>query len=347
MSWQRIRYPEPLRPGDTIGITAPSSGVSEKLHPRLDLCIRHLRDQGFNVIEGKCLRANSKHVSAPRQERARDLLALWKNSEVKAIFPPWGGELLIHLLPCIDFNELAAGVPKWVLGYSDTSTLLFAITIMTGIATAHGTTLMEMVPGQCEVSQRWKDVLALRPGEALVQESSQAFQIQGARWEEEPAAQFDLSERTNWHCFRRGQPLNAVSLSGRAIGGCMDTLSRLLGTPFGDIRQFAERFERDGVVLFLENSDGKPTDVCRMLWSMRLAGWFDKLIGIVLGRSFGPDAEDFSYMDAVHDALDDLNLPVIYDADIGHRPPQMTVINGALASFDCADGRGTLELTLA
>lgn len=347
MNWHHIRYPEPLHPGDTIGITAPSSGVSEKLHPRLELCIQHLRNQGFKVIEGECLRGNNKHVSAPREKRARDLLALWKNKEVKAILPPWGGELLIHLLPCIDFNELATATPKWLLGYSDTSALLFALTTMTGIATAHGTTLMEMVPGQCVVSQRWKDVLSLRPGETLRQESSQAFQIKGVRWEAEPAAQFHLSEKTNWQCLRRGQPLTAVSFSGRTIGGCMDTLSCLAGTPFGDIRQFAERVERDGIVLYLENVEKNPTDMCRILWNLRLAGWFERLTGLVLGRSAAQDDDAFTYMDALHDVFDDMDIPVIYDADVGHRPPQITIINGALASFTCADGRGAVQLTLS
>ena len=131
-SWRHIRYPEPLRAGHTISITAPSSGVVEKLHPRLDLCLRHLRELGFDVVEGRCLRNDCKHVSAPREERARDFMALWDDPQVKSILPPWGGELLINLLPCLNFDDLAAGTPKWVLGYSDTSTLLFAITIMTG-----------------------------------------------------------------------------------------------------------------------------------------------------------------------------------------------------------------------
>lgn len=148
INWQTTRYPEPLRVGDTIGITAPSEGVSEKLHCRLDMCIAHLKDLGFAVVEGACLRQNNKHVSASRAERVRDLLDLWEADEVKAILPPWGGEIAIHLLPCIDFDRLATSRPKWILGYSDTSTLLFALTMMTGIATAHGTTLMDMIPKQ-------------------------------------------------------------------------------------------------------------------------------------------------------------------------------------------------------
>jgi muramoyltetrapeptide carboxypeptidase LdcA involved in peptidoglycan recycling len=59
--------------------------VSEKLHGRLDVCVGHLKDLGFNVVEGSCLRENNKHVSASRTERVKDLITLWEADEVKAI----------------------------------------------------------------------------------------------------------------------------------------------------------------------------------------------------------------------------------------------------------------------
>lgn len=346
--WKTIRYPPPLQQGDTIGITAPSSGVNRKLHPRLDLCIQHLRDLGFNVVEGACLRHNAKHVSGPREARARDLLALWKSDEVKAILPPWGGELLIHLLPHIDFAELASSTPKWILGYSDISTMLFALTTLTGIATAHGTTLMEMVPGQIDgLSQRWGDVLATVPGGEVELRSSTAFQVKGAKWDQEPAASFNLTEKTFWRCMRQGNELDSLSLHGRIIGGCLETLSGLVGTRYGDLPAFRSRRQDEGLILYLENAESGPTNVCRMLWNMRLAGWFDGLAGILLGRSAGPDSETFCYADALHDVFGDLPIPIIYDADIGHRAPQMTIVNGAVAAVECAEGHGTVQMTLA
>jgi muramoyltetrapeptide carboxypeptidase len=36
--------------------------------------------------------------------------------------------------------------------------------------------------------------------------------------------------------------------------------------------------------------------------------------------------------DALLDALGDLTIPVLYDLDIGHLPPQMILVNGALAT---------------
>jgi len=50
--------------------------------------------------------------------------------EVAAIIPPWGGELLIEVLPLLDFNKITETECKWVMGYSDTSTLLMPLTLI-------------------------------------------------------------------------------------------------------------------------------------------------------------------------------------------------------------------------
>ena len=94
-----IDFPAPLRPGDLVAITAPSSGVPLALHPRLDLALKHLRSQGFRVVEGECLREQKRSASAPREERAAELSRFLHDPEVAAIIPPWGGELAT-LKPC-------------------------------------------------------------------------------------------------------------------------------------------------------------------------------------------------------------------------------------------------------
>lgn len=50
-----IRYPAPLGPGDRIAVTSPSAGVGREMRPRLEFCIRHLRDLGDEVVVGDCM----------------------------------------------------------------------------------------------------------------------------------------------------------------------------------------------------------------------------------------------------------------------------------------------------
>ena len=40
---------------------------------------------------------------------------------------------------------------------------------------------------------------------------------------------------------------------------------------------------------------------------------------------------------------DELSVPVIYDIDCGHVPPQMTVINGAYAEIEVENGKGQIK----
>jgi len=72
---QTLRFPKPLAAGDLIAVTAPSSGVPQALHPRLDLSIAALEQRGFRVLEGECLRQQVNGASATPRRRADELMA--------------------------------------------------------------------------------------------------------------------------------------------------------------------------------------------------------------------------------------------------------------------------------
>ena len=54
---------------------------------------------------------------------------MMQDENIQMIFPTWGGELLIEILDFVDFDALQ---PKWIVGYSDISTLLLAVTLKQG-----------------------------------------------------------------------------------------------------------------------------------------------------------------------------------------------------------------------
>lgn len=99
--------------------------------------------QGYRVIEGERPRGQHKDASAPPAQRAHGLMRFLTDPAVSAIMPPWGGELAIELLRLMDFEALRSVSPKWLLGYSDLSTLRLPLTIISGWATA---------PGHCRAS---------------------------------------------------------------------------------------------------------------------------------------------------------------------------------------------------
>ena len=67
---------------------------------------------------------------------------------------------------------------------------------------------------------------------------------------------------------------------------------------------------------------------------MKQAGWFDNANGFLIGRTaVKKEMFDFTYEDALHMAFDDIGVPVFYDVDIGHLPPQWIMVNGSLGEF--------------
>jgi muramoyltetrapeptide carboxypeptidase LdcA involved in peptidoglycan recycling len=58
------------------------------------------------------------------------------------------------------------------------------------------------------------------------------------------------------------------------------------------------------------------------------------------------DPSNLGYLEAVEQCTQELNIPIVYDADIGHKPPNMTLINGALAELSMDHGKATLTHSL-
>ena len=344
-------YPPPLTPGALIAVAAPSSGVEPSLHRRLDIVLQHLRDQGFRVEEGRCLRDEVDSASAPPDERAAELMALLLRDDIAAVIPPWGGELAIELLDRLDWKALQAARPKWLLGYSDTSTWLLPIPLRLGWATAHGPGLMDLAPGQPDALTRGVMPLLSTPhGRTVVQRQSTHWQSKWTDFAEVPDTTYQLTEPTVWRCLNRA-PGEPVAFTGRLIGGCLDTLMHLAGRPHGDVAGFIARCGADGAVLYLENAEQSPTDLVRALHGLRWAGWLQGLAGVMIGRSAAPDTtapRQLRYAKAMQNTLGTLPCPVLVDVDIGHRPPQFTLVNGARATvrWSAAEG-GSVEQSFA
>src|SRR5574343_789281 len=126
------RCPRPLQSGDLIAVSAPSSGVDASRHARLERALAALRQRGYRVLEGDCLREQRQQASAPAAQRAAELMRLLRDPAVAAVMPPWGGERAIELLPLLDFEALAALPPKWPVGFSDLSTLQLPLLLRRG-----------------------------------------------------------------------------------------------------------------------------------------------------------------------------------------------------------------------
>ncbi|RAP74608.1 S66 family peptidase [Paenibacillus montanisoli] len=338
-----IQYPS-LKEGAAIGVTAPSSGVEGNLHHLLERARERLNASGFQVRYGDTAWTQNKAKSAPAAKRAQEFNAMIQDAGVDLIIPPWGGELLIEMVEQVEWDNLPC---KWVLGYSDLSVLLLAITLKTGIATAHGSNLVDL-RGETldETTAMWRSVLSAGAGTSVVQHSSRLYQ---KAWQFDHPNVFNLTEPTFWRTMMPdGAPAvgGQVRFQGRLLGGCIDVIRHLIGTPYGDVKRFTDAFiPGEQVLWYLENCELNTADVRRSLVQMKLAGWFENCSGLLFGRSpANRPVENYTIEDVFRDLAQELGLPVVYDIDCGHVPPQITFINGAYAEVevDVEAGRGTV-----
>ena len=334
------RFPRPLAQGDTIAVTAPSSGVEEPLRPRLEFALQSLRDRGFDVVVGECMSGELVR-SAPKEDRAAELVDFLSDPAVAAVVPPWGGELAIDLLDVLDWERLAAAEPTWLVGWSDISTLLVSLTLRLDWATAHGWNLMDTPYAAPDGLLHWVDLLSTT-GE-VTQRSPGRFRGKWGDYRATPeATAFDLDRATDWVVIGGGD----VDVSGRLVGGCLEVLGPLAGTPYADVPAYGRAHADEGLLVYLEVCEFGAYDACRILHGLRHSGWFEHARAVLVGRTPAPDAEHLTQLEAVEDALGGLGIPVIAEMDIGHTQPFLPLVNGASARVVVRDGVREVTQTL-
>ncbi len=328
-------YPSKLKLNDTIGIVAVSDGANLS---KIDYSIRNFENIGFKIVETPHARNSKYLVSSSGKTRAEEFMNLWKSDRISCIISARGGEFLMEMLPYLDKykNEILKYKTKWVQGFSDTSLLLYYLTTNFNIATIHAGNFGEF--SMKEFHESLKDnIRFLTRNEEFVQNSFSRYQIEEK--EDDPQNGYNLTEDVKYKLIDNEKK---AQFSGRLIGGCIDILSILLGTKYDNTVKFCNQFE-EGMIWYIDNYEMNAAELHRRLWQMREAGWFNNVKGFLFGRSYGGNKiGDFGFLEAIHYSLEDIGVPIIYDVDIGHLPPQFTIINGAYTEVEYNEGKATI-----
>jgi muramoyltetrapeptide carboxypeptidase len=128
-----MEQPPFLKPGDTIGIIAPSRKISpEALQPSLKL----FESWGLKVVEGNNLYADCDQFAGTDAQRRHDLQDMLDDENIKAVMCARGGYGTIRIMEGLNL-ETFQNRPKWIIGYSDITVLhsYFAVTL--GCPTIH------------------------------------------------------------------------------------------------------------------------------------------------------------------------------------------------------------------
>ena len=331
-----VVLPAPLRPGDRIGVTSPSSGVPQHLWPRFEHAVQSLRDRGYDVVVGDCM-DGSGLTSAPKEQRAAELTAMLTDPSIRAVVPPWGGDTAIDLLDQLDWDALARGGAHLDRGLQRHHHLDAAVHAAARLGDAargepdgHAVRPARRTPALDRPRRRD------RPGHAARRSAATAPALYDD-WVGDPTlTTLELDGTGDWSLL---EPANApIDVTGRLVGGCIEVLGPICST-YADVATFGREHADEGLVVYVEESDEDAITTCRMLHAMRYAGWFDHANAVLVGRTLAPDADGMTQHDAVRDALGALDVPVVLDVECGHVAPFLPLVNGALARVVMDDER--------
>lgn len=300
----KITKPKRLKSGDTVGIIAPSSGISDEEFAK---AMQNMADLGLKTKIGKYTKAVNGFLAGTDKERLEDLHRAFADKTIDAVWCIRGGYGASRFLPNIDYNLIRKN-PKIFIGYSDITALHTAIFQNCGLVTFHGPVAASTFS---DYSKNHVVNTLMNPATPYKIELS-------------PDNAMNESKLFKPEVIAKGKA------KGKLIGGNLSLLTALAGTPFA-LR------ETKGKLLFIEDVGEKPYRLDRMFTQLRQSINLRELAGIALGifeDCNPPDDKSQTVIDVVKDQLGNLGIPVIYGLSFGHIRDQFTLPIGIEAEMN-------------
>lgn len=355
-----MKYPKFLPENGTIGFVAPSFGcATEPYHTAFLNAQKKWKAMGYQLDLGpNCYADNGIGISNTPQACGKELTDYYCSVDNDVLISCGGGEMMCETIGYVDFEKIKAAEPKWYMGYSDNTNFTYLLSTICDTAAIYGPCAgtfgmepwheslvhtMEVLTGQRKTLAsypKWeRDALKAEDNPYVPYNTTEPLDLviyPGCGQTEQPDGIQKWKEGENNLLYRGCEnPKAAVHMRGRLLGGCVDCLVNLLGTKYDYVNQFNERYKEDGIIWFLECCDLNVMGIRRAMWQMKNAGWLDHTKGFLIGRPccIGEEMMGLDHYHAVVDILKDFNVPIILDADLGHRPPMMPLVCGSMADI--------------
>lgn len=327
---KKLINPEKLQKGDLISIVSPSAGLGELFPHRIRDGIKALERMGFRVNVEKNALKRRGWVSGTIEERVEDLHSAFSNPEVKCIMCSIGGDHSNQLLKYLDFDLIRKN-PKIFIGYSDISVLHQAFYSKAHLRTFYGPCLISEFGEYPDIFEYTKKsfVETLMKGSFGEIEASKEWTDDFLDWfnEENYTKKRSMNSSKGYEWWKEGKA------EGKILGGCVPSINHILGTEYWiDPRE---------TLFFMdipESGPGKPMDTSALdsfFSDLDNANVFESISGLVIGRPYRFSGElDSELKEIVLKYTKPYNYPILYNANIGHCSPNITLPFGISAEID-------------
>ena len=305
---ERFVCPAPLQKGDLVAMICPSSCPPDRESVQRAKAV--LESWGYRVEVADHM-FDEYHGCAGTPEQRRALIEKYlRNPEVKCIFCYRGGKGSIRAMMDLPLDLIRRN-PKWIVGYSDVTTMLSAWNAV-GVMSLHG----DM---GCDLQRDDKGG-----------ESAELLRRM-------------LAGKLPCYAFKRsavkGVPANRPGhAEGRLLGGNAETMIPSLASDMDGLSTGQD------LVLFLEDINADDVHIERVLCELKVHGLLDRLKGVVCG--YFTDYRERSYPNVesmVEEFFAGYDIPVVYRFPAGHERPNYPLLMGSKVVLDVSADSVRLE----
>jgi muramoyltetrapeptide carboxypeptidase len=287
--------PPRLRPGDRIGVVAPSGPV---LARALAAGARALEGAGFRIVIGRHVRERRGHLAGADRARAADLNRMLRDPDIRCIVMARGGYGALRIAREVDWGAMRRD-PKIFAGFSDATCLHLGFARFAGLRTLHGPNVHGIAAGRGSELNRW------------------------IAWVTQPSPPPEV--RTLSAARHLSGPHRATR--GRLLGG------NLVLVQYAALIGLLPRAR--GRILFFEEVNEAPYKIDGILASLRLGGWLRGATGVALGDFTRcvpkKGRRELPLSSVLRDHLGPLGIPVWRGVRAGHGKRNLPMPLGAMA----------------
>lgn len=297
-----IKRAPALQKGDRVRLVAPASPFDQRAFER---GVKAIARMGYQPVYDRAEFKRTGFLAGSDEERARRFGKALMDPDAAAVWFIRGGYGSARLLPRLKW-KLLRRYPKVVIGFSDTTALLLALTVPGGYVTVHGPVVTQLpkLPGP---ARQWLRKLISNPA---------------------PAGKVPLGAL---------KTVTSGKINGFLAGGNLALLASLVGTPYFP--------ELAGAILFIEDIGEEAYRLDRMFNQLVQAGVLKNVFGVVIGTLAGckPAGQGkFSARKVMERAVAQLGVPAVSGAAFGHANRNVALPLGVMARLDASSRSLTL-----
>ena len=305
--------------------------------------VKRLEEFGLNVKFMPHALSGLDFVEKHPEKRAEDLLEALKDPEVDMILCAIGGDDTYRLLPYLFENDelKKAATDKVFLGFSDTTInhfMLHKVGMRSFYGQAFLSDICELATDMLPYTKKYFQELIttgtiheITPSDVWYEERTEfSPEKVGTSTPSHPNKGFELLQ-------------GPAVFSGKILGGCIDSIHDFFdGERYEDMPVLCQKYhlfpdakDWEGRIILLESSEEKPTPekYKEALEYIKATDAFDAVSGVLVGK---PQDEIYAeeYKKLLVEVIDNPQLPILFNVNIGHATPRCIIPFGVEATVD-------------